>query len=377
MSQFTDDRVKKISLEIGDSLSDNLKLNIFVSILVLSSTCLVLWLISRYIVRSINFIDKEVSTNSNNLDLKSEIVFNKKDEFGQICFNINGFIRTIQKAIIKAKETVLETLKVNKEVCDSSAEIISFATKQDEISNQVTVYTREILNELRKQKDITQETSDYMKEDFKMLTTMIENLQNIVSSIEKISVDEENISQEVGQLKEQTVQIRTILEIISDIADQTNLLALNAAIEAARAGEHGRGFAVVADEVRKLAERTQRSLSEIDVTIGVVTQSVTEVSSHILENGKQISNLTQRANVISQMAQDTQKSTEKSLEMSQESTNKSNVICGKVQDLSKSVEEAKEVANSNKQVASKLTSIAQKLKGTTAELQKEIETFRI
>ncbi|WP_104761760.1 methyl-accepting chemotaxis protein [Helicobacter cetorum] len=133
-------------------------------------------------------------------------------------------------------------------------------------------------------------------------------VENITSSIQSVSSQSE-------AMIEQGQDIKSIVEIIRDIADQTNLLALNAAIEAARAGEHGRGFAVVADEVRKLAERTQKSLSEIEANINILVQSISDTSESIKTQVKGVEEINTSIDALRQVTEGNLKIASDSLEV--------------------------------------------------------------
>jgi len=193
-----------------------------------------------------------------------------------------GDILEFALAVSKAAETTREAsiLRVRGEMSSI------FANLGGGIANGLKIIQNDLANSSKLSTESQDMTID-MKEKILSTSTSVNDLTiSFSESAQLVSETTESISQlEIG-----AKEINSLVELISDISDQTNLLALNAAIEAARAGEHGRGFAVVADEVRKLAEKSQKAADEIKVTTTSIFQQITEVSESSDRIGKDTEN---------------------------------------------------------------------------------------
>ncbi len=310
-------------------------------------------------------------------DLRIKIdVGDRNDEISQVGRGVNLFVENARlimeeiKGISTLNKTsmgklVQITQETQKSMKDSSTTLNSVKNKTTDIASMMNISIEQSQG-LRKR---LIETQGLVKESK-------DAIGDLFSQITESAHTEEELSSKVEQLSRNADDVKSILDIINDIADQTNLLALNAAIEAARAGEHGRGFAVVADEVRNLAGRTQKSLAEINSTIMVIVQEINAVSSQMNLNSQKMERL-------SDMSKSVQETYEKM------SSNLSSVVLDSNQsmdDYAKSghqIEamvsdfvEVEKVASKTLADSSDVLNIATHVSETTMNLDKQVNLFK-
>ncbi|MCQ2649108.1 methyl-accepting chemotaxis protein TlpB [Helicobacter pylori] len=380
-SYYTDINTENKAIKEGvNKVFNENTIKLFLWILTATIALVVLTLIyaKLRIVKRIDELVLKVNAFSHgDKDLRAKIdLDDRNDEISQVGRGVNLFVENARlimeeiKGISTSNKTSMDKLvqiaqETQKSMKDSSTTLNSVKNKATDVASMMNTSIEQSQG-LRKR---LIETQGLVKESK-------DAIGDLFSQITESAHTEEELSSQVEQLSRNADDVKSILDIINDIADQTNLLALNAAIEAARAGEHGRGFAVVADEVRNLAGRTQKSLAEINSTIMVIVQEINAVSSQMNLNSQKM----ERLSDMSKSVQETYEKMSSNLSSVVSDSNQSMDDYAKsgrqIEAMVSDFVEVEKVASKTLTDSSDILNIATHVSGTTMNLDKQVNLFK-
>lgn len=309
-------------------------------------------------------------------DLTKRLDVKREDEVGSASKYINTFIEKIQKTINTTKEVSSQNSTISKDLSVISKNLNTNAKEQSDFIIHVDGLTKEIGKNLDITEELAVSTTQDLQNTKEVLEVFVENLNSVIEMIAEDTSKQEALLEKINSLTAQATQIKSVLSMIGEVAEQTNLLALNATIEAARAGEHGRGFAVVADEVRKLAERTQKSLLEINSTVNIITQSINDVSEEIRHTSDDIFAVADKANVLIGDANQTQDKLTNSINVSSNVVKKSTVIAARTKELIEMMQKIVRLSDDTRNIGEKVSNATDQMDSKIIELNKELSSFK-
>ena len=348
--------------------------NVIIALIGLAISSLNIYLLVNQVKLSVVGITEAVSKDHN--DLNKVINIDSRDETGVMARCINIFISELNSTIEDAKNSS----KINQNYSIDMRNITEKTQVRVHEEFEIASQTIEQANSIQELVEISSqnfhETKINMQEANSLLNEAKDEIYRLIESVHHSVNLEHEMNAKLEQLSGETQQIKSVLVVISDIAEQTNLLALNAAIEAARAGEHGRGFAVVADEVRKLAERTQKSLTEINATINIIIQSVTDASEQMKNNAENIESLSAISEHVESNINTTVKTMDKTNELTQISAQSSQEIASHTSDMLIKIETISKISHVNDNSMKELSTIADSLFNSSGELNSKLEYFK-
>ena len=342
-------------------------------LVLLMLTAIIMMTVKKPLVRLIS-TTKDLA--SGDADLTKRLDTSSGDEIANTNKWINAFIERIQNTITDAKETGAKNSTITKEFSTISQDIMTRVSESAHIIDDLHARGDTIHSTLASSLEISQKAQETIEETKENLNQTKEILFELTLKVEENSSKELELSQKLTHLTAEANQVNGVLSVISDIADQTNLLALNAAIEAARAGEHGRGFAVVADEVRQLAERTQKSLSEIKATISVIVQSIMDASEEMNRNSENTQELIAlSAKAESFMTESYEKIDETTIAV-EETSHSSSDVSTKVEEMIEGISKIHKHGEENVHEVEKMDKTLKLLTDSTNTLNEKLAHFR-
>ncbi len=339
-------------------------------------TLIVSFIANSSISKPIKKLEEIMLKISTHKDLSLTVNTDAPAEISQIGESFNTLMSSLKELISESKSSSSKNSSVSQQLSTTSLQVGKNVEKSVEIINEATNKATKITEDIsiaikdaKQSKDDVIEANNMLKEARDEIVYLTVEVQNSANS-------ETRLANTVDALSTDAQQIKGVLEVISDIADQTNLLALNAAIEAARAGEHGRGFAVVADEVRKLAERTQKSLTEINATVSVIIQAISDASDQMNLNSNDMEKLATLANKVEEKINSTTKIVGNATKASDKTVEDFENTGSNIDSIAMSVNQINTISTENAKSVEEIASAADHLNNMTESLTNTLAQFK-
>ena len=371
-------RADELGKNMEEAANDGTKTFIMMALGIAVAVLILTMLYSRAsITKPLNtLIDRARNLSSGDGDLTRKLEINGKDEIAQASEAINNFIEKVRILISDAKHLSSENSSIANELSSTSLQTGKRVEDSTLIVNNTTQKGEEIQSFMKNSVSFAEESKTELQNASTHIKSANKAIKELADQITNSAQVESEMAVKIEQLSRDAEQVKSVLDVINDIADQTNLLALNAAIEAARAGEHGRGFAVVADEVRKLAERTQSSLVEINATISVIVQAIGDSSERMSANSKTIQELTNVANRVENTINVMSEAMNKAIGMSDKTT-EDFINTGKgVNLMMEGISNINHIATENARSVEEIAAAAEHLNKMTDTLNNKLAEFR-
>ena len=372
-----DDKIAQIILRDLSKLKDTAIQDAIVGIVLVIIILLFSYLIIKSFSLQLRSLKNLILMIARDKDLSIDVRIYEDDEFGEIRKALRDFLGALHEVMMNANRSSHE----NKQVTTYLKQ--SFDKITDNIQNEAKIVkvTTESAEDIGEKLNNEAENSKNVKQAILNADMSLKNAINIIEdTIKNIQINAQNeneLAVKLQQLSQDAEQVKSVLMVIREIADQTNLLALNAAIEAARAGEHGRGFAVVADEVRKLAERTQKSLGEIDATINVIVQAINAASDEMNNNIENVNKVTEQTSEVQERIEDVSSQMNEVVDKVEVNVNQIEKIVKAMQEFSEQIKEIEKLSFQNKDNIIKNQSYVERIAKLADELLAQISQFKI
>ena len=326
------------------------------------------------ITRPVNAMLDAVTRIERDLDFTARVPVTQADEIGKMAAAFNRLIEKLQGNLRSLAESTRSVAHSSGELSENSHQVAQASAQQSEKASGMAANVEEMTVSINHVGDRASEANALSAESGQLAVEGEKVIGQTVRDINEISSTVGAAATLMQQLESQTQQISNVVQVIKEVADQTNLLALNAAIEAARAGEQGRGFAVVADEVRKLAERTGLSTQEITTTINTMRASAQQAVASMSEAVQRVSDGVTRAQNASDAIGKIGASSQKTVAMVSEITDAireqsvaSSNIAKMVEHIAQMAEQSSAASQATSETATNLDQLASKMQAIVSE----------